>query len=137
MSNLCNHEQISSNGQSKIINENADRPKIKSSTFCKVLRIVAGLPAPVPKAFPKGKDRAPTRRPPVWAEVILLSLYYELLRADNGCSHARNCARHCLTTDHFSQVYICIKRLHTVICWKHFLPRKSIFSSFWYFIYCC
>ncbi|XAO26948.1 hypothetical protein I312_105789 [Cryptococcus bacillisporus CA1280] len=68
VSNLCNHDQISSTWQSKIINENADRPKIKSSTFCKVLRITAGLPAPVPKAFPKGKDRAPTKSPPVWAE---------------------------------------------------------------------
>lgn len=72
-----NHAQISSDNQIVINDEDTDRPKIKSSTFCKVLRIVAGLAPPAPKSLIKGKDRAPTRRPPVWAEVILCLLSYD------------------------------------------------------------
>ncbi|OXG39367.1 hypothetical protein J010_07025 [Cryptococcus neoformans] len=68
MSDSYNHAQISSDNQIVINDEHTDRPKIKSSTFCKVLRIVAGLAPPAPKSLVKGKDRAPTRRPPVWAE---------------------------------------------------------------------
>lgn len=124
MSDSNNHAPISIDNQTGIDDEDTDRFKIKSSTFCKVMRIVAGLAPPVPKSLVKGKDRAPTRRPPVWAEVSIFYLGYEPLRADKGCSHDKNCAKHCLTTDHFNQAYICIRRLHMVICWRHFLPRK-------------
>lgn len=93
---------------------------IKSSTFARVMRLVADLPQAQVGEKPLRRKRA-AHRPSVWADV---SVIIETVGKKLMVSPDKSYAKPYRIIGHSSRVSICIRRWLSVICWTGFQHRE-------------